>query len=65
VSKKPCIICNTRPREVPDRNCMPGRPIKKVCRECHTERIRGDLRRILDLAAECDRMREIDGAPPQ
>lgn len=57
--KKLCIVCNERPREVPDRNCMPGRPIKRVCRQCHGERLRGDLNRILELAAECDRLKNL------
>lgn len=43
---RPCIICHTRPAEVPDRTRM-GRPIKRVCRECHAERLRGDLEKIL------------------
>lgn len=64
MSKKPCIVCGVRPREVPDRNRMPGRPIKLVCRQCHSERLRGDLQRIFALANECDRMRGIVDAQP-
>lgn len=55
-----CIVCQQRPREVPDRNCSPGRPIKRVCRQCHMKRIKTDLTRILDLAAECDRIKKLE-----
>ncbi len=41
-----CIICNKLPAEVPDRERM-GRPIKRVCRACHADRLRGDLAAIL------------------
>ncbi len=44
--KRMCIICRERPAELPDRNAM-GWPIKKVCRECHRDRLRDDLRRIM------------------
>ena len=40
--KRMCIVCHKRAPEVPDRNVM-GRPIKRVCLECHGERLRGDL----------------------
>lgn len=40
--KRMCIVCHKRPPAVPDRNVM-GRPIKRVCLECHGERLRGDL----------------------
>lgn len=43
---KLCILCRTRPAAVPDRESM-GRPIKKVCVECHGERLQGDLEKIL------------------
>lgn len=39
-----CVVCHEREAQVPDRERM-GRPVKRVCRECHTERLRGDLRR--------------------
>lgn len=37
-----CILCRQRPAAVPDRN-RPGRPVKRICRECHAERIANDL----------------------
>ena len=40
--KRMCIVCHKRPPAVPDRNVM-GRPIKRVCLECHGERLRMDL----------------------
>lgn len=42
-----CVDCNQRPAELPDRNDFPSRR-KKVCRECHAARFRGDLKRILE-----------------
>lgn len=43
---KKCSICHIRPAEVPDRNIQ-GRPIKRICKQCHIERLKGDLGRIL------------------
>jgi len=40
-----CVVCHERPAAVPDRNTMSLR--KKVCRECHIERLRVDLQRVL------------------
>jgi hypothetical protein len=51
MSKKPiCRICHLNVATVPDRD-IPGRPIKRLCSECHAERLRGDLRRILPPSA--------------
>ena len=36
-----CILCNVNEAVVPDRERM-GRPIKRVCRECHADRLRED-----------------------
>ncbi len=44
---KLCKLCHERPAEVPDRD-EPGRPVKSICRECHAERLRGDLGGILN-----------------
>ena len=44
--KRMCIVCHKRPPAVPDRNVM-GRPIKRVCLECHGEHLRMDLMRGL------------------
>jgi len=43
---KLCIICKQRKATVPDRERM-GRPILRVCSECHRERLRDDLSKIL------------------
>lgn len=43
-----CVVCKQRPAAVPDRERM-GRPIKRVCRECHAARLRGDLQEVLRL----------------
>ena len=56
---KMCIICKRRPAKVPDRMTM-GRYIKRVCSECHAERLRGDLREIIKVEAK--RQAVIDAA---
>ena len=43
--KRKCIVCHKRPVAVPDRNQM-GRPIKRVCCECHLARLQGDIKLI-------------------
>jgi hypothetical protein len=43
--KRKCVICHVKAAEVPDRERM-GRPINRVCRECHVDRLRLDLHRI-------------------
>ena len=43
---KLCKLCHIRPAEMPDREKM-GRPVKSVCRPCHTYRLQGDLQQIL------------------
>jgi len=42
--KKLCVVCGKNEAMVPDRN-RPGRPIKRVCRQCHGARLADDLRR--------------------
>lgn len=42
------IVCKEREAEVPDRNKM-GSLKKRVCRECHAERLKGDLKHILKV----------------
>jgi len=46
-----CILCRVNEATVPDRERM-GRPIKRVCRECHTDRLRGDLIAIMNRRKE-------------
>jgi hypothetical protein len=41
-----CILCHVNEAAVPDRERM-GRPIKRVCRECHADRLREDWIAIL------------------
>lgn len=48
--KKMCKICRQRPAVVPDRDAMSYR--RSVCRECHADRLRGDLAYILKVEAE-------------
>lgn len=50
-TKRKCNVCWERPAEVPDRNVM-GRPIKRVCKQCHAARLAGDLRSILAIQAK-------------
>jgi len=42
---KLCIVCHTRPAVAPDRNT--GSLRKKLCRECHADRLTGDMRQIV------------------
>lgn len=66
---KLCVLCRKRPAAVPDRNVM-GRPIRRVCRECHSGRLQGDLRTVLNerekareqarLYALAEKLRETD-----
>ena len=46
-----CIVCHKRPPEVPDRLQM-GRPIKRVCLECHRERLEMDLFYLCQIPKE-------------
>jgi len=48
MAKKLCEICGEKPATVPDRERM-GRLINRLCGECHGMRLRGDMRRILDI----------------
>ena len=51
MAKKLCEICGKRPATVPDRERM-GRPINRLCSECHSMRLRGDLDGIMKARAE-------------
>jgi hypothetical protein len=44
---KLCEKCGKNPATLPDRNRM-GRPIKRICSECHSGLLRGDLERVLN-----------------
>ena len=44
-----CKLCRHRPAEVPDRERHSSVWRVEVCLECHAERLKGDLRSILDL----------------
>ena len=48
-AKRLCVVCRVRPPEVPDRERM-GRPIKRVCRQCHGKRLHGDMDAIMNAA---------------
>lgn len=43
---KMCTICGLQPVETRDRNVM-GRPIKRLCKECHEKRLCDDLKAIM------------------
>jgi hypothetical protein len=45
---KLCELCHARRAAIPDRNRM-GRPIKRICRECHAVRLRADLLKVLEV----------------
>lgn len=42
-----CIICHTKDATIPDRDSGSSR--KKLCGDCHAERLKEDLRRILAI----------------
>ena len=44
---KKCIVCHKREAQLPDRSTTSMR--KRVCRECHAERLRGDLVHVLTV----------------
>lgn len=44
---KLCIVCHKNKAEIPDRNVQ-GRPIKRICKECHRKRIEDDMKIILN-----------------
>lgn len=48
MAEQVCIVCRTRPAVLPDRYRSSRR--KKVCRECHADRLRDDLKRVLKAA---------------
>ena len=41
-----CKLCRLRPAAVPDREKMRAVWRREVCRECHAERLRGDLAEV-------------------
>jgi hypothetical protein len=53
---KHCVVCHTRPATLPDRESM-GRPIKRVCHECHAQRLIEDLKAVLKRV-ELDKEKE-------
>lgn len=46
--KKQCEICGKNPATVPDRERM-GRLVDRICERCHGLRLKGDLRKIMEL----------------
>ncbi len=44
---KLCKLCYERPAEVPDRNTYHGKFVKEVCKECHSNRLRGDFINVI------------------
>ena len=53
MSKKLCEICGKNPATVPDRNYGNiGRIVNRICSDCHGLRLRGDMKRIIELQAE-------------
>lgn len=54
-----CILCREREAVVPDRYGDLRR--KRVCRECHAGRLRGDLAEVLRIFEEKKARREAEG----
>ena len=48
MTTKLCELCGDKPATVPDRERM-GRLINRVCNSCHALRLKGDLKRIMEL----------------
>jgi len=48
---KKCIVCRVNPPTVPDRGKM-GKPIKRICLQCHAKRLLGDLDHCIQLETE-------------
>lgn len=42
-----CILCQSQPATYPDRYATIGRRTKRICAECHRERLAGDINVIL------------------
>lgn len=59
MTKKLCEICGEKPATVPDRERM-GRLINRLCSSCHSLRLAGDMKRIMELREE--RMEKNNGA---
>ena len=51
VSKKKCEICGQRPATVPDRERQ-GRPVNRICSECHRSRLAEDMKIVMAAAAK-------------
>lgn len=41
-----CIVCHKRKATVPDRESLSLRYVRKVCGQCHAQRLLDDLKRI-------------------
>ena len=50
MAKKLCELCHKQPATVPDRARM-GRMVNRVCSACHSARLAGDMRVILEHRA--------------
>jgi hypothetical protein len=59
MAKKICEICGKNPATVPDRERM-GRPINRVCSSCHSLRLIGDMKRIMELREKNRAQRELE-----
>ena len=47
-SKRLCNVCHINIATVPDREIF-GKPIPRVCSDCHAKRLRGDFVKILEV----------------
>ena len=51
MSTKKCEICGQRPATVPDRD-RPGRPVNRICSECHRDRLAADIAAVKKARGE-------------
>lgn len=49
MSKKLCEVCGVNKATIPDRNRQ-GRPINRLCSECHGKRLAGDFAAVAEAA---------------
>lgn len=49
MAKKLCELCHKNYATLPDRE-RGGSPVKRICSDCHAERLRGDMACILNAS---------------
>lgn len=55
--RRMCTVCRERQAVLPDRNRAPSM-IRRICRECHADRLQGDIQHALNELAKPPREKE-------